>query len=79
MGIFYRSKHELVFVWKAEKGAHTNNVQLRQHGRHRTKVWDNAGVNSFGASRDADLADHPTVKPADLVMDAILDCAKRGD
>ena len=40
-------------------------------------MWTYAGVNSFGASRDADLAMHPTVKPVALVADAILDCSKR--
>lgn len=79
MGSLYRSKHELVFVWKSGKGSHTNNVQLGQHGRYRTNVWDYAGVNSFGVARQADLADHPTVKPTDMVMDAILDCTMRED
>jgi DNA modification methylase len=36
-------------------------------------------VNTFSASRDADLAMHPTVKPVALVGDAIRDCSKRGD
>ena len=40
-------------------------------------MWTYAGVNSFGVSRDADLAMHPTVKPVALVADAILDCSKR--
>lgn len=78
MGSFYRSKHELVFVWKSGKGKHCNTIELGRFGRYRTNVWDYAGVNTFGASRNADLADHPTVKPTDMVMDAILDCTKRG-
>lgn len=79
MGSLYRSKHELVFVAKKGKAAHTNNVELGRHGRYRTNVWDYAGVNSFGANRDTDLADHPTVKPTGLVADAIRDVTKRGD
>ena len=79
MGSFYRSKHELVFVWKAKPGAHVNSFGLGDTGRYRTNVWDYAGVNSFGASRDADLAMHPTVKPVALVGDAIRDCSRRGD
>jgi DNA modification methylase len=79
MGSLYRSKHELVFVAKKGKATHTNNVELGRHGRYRTNVWDYAGVNSFGANRDSDLADHPTVKPAALVADAIRDVTKRGD
>ena len=79
MGSFYRSKHELVFVWKVRSGRHINSFGLGDTGRYRTNVWDYAGVNSFGASREADLAMHPTVKPVALIGDAIRDCSKRGD
>ena len=50
MGSFYRSKHELVFVFKVGTAPHINNVELGQHGRYRTNVWNYAGVNTFGAS-----------------------------
>ncbi len=40
MGSFYRSKHELVFIWKNGTAPHTNTFELGQHGRHRTNVWD---------------------------------------
>jgi DNA modification methylase len=43
----------------------------------RSNVWNYAGANSFGKSRDAELAMHPTVKPLSLVADAILDCSAR--
>ena len=78
MGSLYRSKHELVAVFKAGTAPHINNVELGRHGRYRSNVWDYAGVNSFGAERDAALAMHPTVKPVALVEDAILDCSRRG-
>lgn len=78
MGAFYRSKHELVSVFKAGTGPHINNVELGTYGRNRTNVWDYAGVNSFGGDRDAQLALHPTVKPVAMVADAILDCSRRG-
>ena len=77
MGTLYRSQHELVFVFKSGRGPHINNVQLGKHGRYRTNVWTYAGANAFGASRDDDLAMHPTVKPVGLVADAILDCSNR--
>ncbi len=77
MGSLYRSQHEFVFVFKSGTAPHINNVELGKHGRYRTNVWSYAGVNSFGARRDADLAMHPTVKPVALVADAILDCSKR--
>jgi len=77
MGSLYRSQHELVFVFKAGTAPHINNVELGQHGRYRTNVWHNAGANAFSATREDDLAMHPTVKPVALVADAILDCSKR--
>ncbi|MCK1314481.1 MULTISPECIES: DNA methyltransferase [unclassified Bradyrhizobium] len=79
MGSFYRSKHELVFVYKVGQGPHVNTIELGKHGRYRTNVWDYAGINGFGASRAAELDMHPTVKPTALVIDAIKDCSRRGD
>jgi DNA modification methylase len=78
MGSFYRSKHELVFVWKSGTAAHINNFELGQHGRHRSHVWDYAGVNTMRAGRRDELVMHPTVKPTALVTDAIKDCSRRG-
>jgi hypothetical protein len=78
MGSLYRSKHELVFVFKNGSATHINNVELGRHGRNRTNVWDYAGVNSLRDGRLEELAMHPTVKPVALVADAILDCSKRG-
>jgi DNA modification methylase len=79
MGTFYRSKHELVFVWKVGTAPHTNSFGLGDTGRYRTNVWDYAGISSISASRSDDLAMHPTVKPVAMVADAIRDCSKRGD
>ena len=79
MGSLYRSKHELVAIFKKPGAAHVNNVALGKHGRNRTNVWDYAGVNSFGAGREADLVDHPTVKPTALVADALMDVSHRGE
>lgn len=77
MGSFYRSQHELILVFQNGKGSHVNNVELGKHGRYRTNVWHYAGVNSFG-SEQKNLKMHPTVKPVELVRDAILDASKRG-
>ena len=70
MGSLYRSKHELVFVYRVGKAPHFNAVELGRHGRNRTNVWDYASVNSMAGSRREDLALHPTVKPTALVADA---------
>jgi DNA modification methylase len=78
MGAFYRSKHELVFVYKIGDAEHVNTFGLGGGGRYRTNVWDYAGVSSMGSDRDEALSMHPTVKPTALVADAIRDCSRRG-
>jgi DNA modification methylase len=79
MGSFYRSKHELVFVFKVGAAPHTNTVGLGDTGRYRTNVWDYAGVNSLRSGRAEELAMHPTVKPVALLADAIMDCTRRDE
>jgi DNA modification methylase len=76
MGTFYRSQHELVFVFKVGTAAHTNTFGLGGSGRYRTNVWSYPGVNSFGKGQ-GDLNLHPTVKPVAMVADAIKDVTKR--
>jgi DNA modification methylase len=77
MGTFYRSKHELVFVWKNGTAPHINTFELGQYGRSRSNVWDYAGVNSLKPGRLEELSMHPTVKPVALVADAMKDCSRR--
>lgn len=77
MGSFYRSQHELVFVWKNGTAPHLNTVELGKNGRYRTNIWNYRGATKTGA--DAELAMHPTVKPVPMIMDAIKDTSKRGD
>ena len=79
MGSLYRSRHELVFVFRVGSAPHFNAVELGRHGRNRTNVWDYPSVNSMAGSRREDLALHPTVKPTALVADAIQDVTRRGD
>ena len=78
MGTFYRSKHEMVFVFKVGSGPHLNTFGLGEGGRHRTNVWDYAGATAMTKARMEELAMHPTVKPVALVADAILDVTRRG-
>jgi len=77
MGSLYRSRHELVFIFKNGTSTHINNVQLGKNGRYRTNVWEYPGVNSLRKDRMEELTLHPTVKPINLVADAIKDCSKR--
>ena len=79
MGSFYRSKHELVVVFKVGTAPHINNVELGRHGRNRTNVWDYAGVNTFRPGRIDELAMHPTVKPVALIADVIKDASRRSN
>jgi DNA modification methylase len=78
-GTFYRSKHELIFVFKKGTARHVKSFGLGEAGRPRSDVWDYPGVSSIGPSRLEELAMHPTVKPTRLVADAIKDCSRRGD
>ena len=79
MGSLYRSQHEMIFIFKYGSAAHINNVELGKHGRYRTNVWTYAGVNAFGKGRDEALAMHPTVKPTQMIADAILDVTAQND
>jgi DNA modification methylase len=78
MGTFYRSKHEMIFVWKVGSAPHTNTFGLGDKGRYRTNVWSYPGVNTFKSDRMAEIGSHPTVKPVALVSDAIRDVSHRG-
>jgi DNA modification methylase len=77
MGSFYRSGHELVFVFKVGDAPHINNFGLGERGRYRTNVWQYPSPQSRASSSDL-LSLHPTVKPVSLVADAIKDCSRRG-
>lgn len=70
IGSFYRSRHELVFVFKNGKGTHRNNVMLGRFGRNRTNVWEYAGVSALSKQGDEGnvFALHPTVKPVALIV-----------
>lgn len=76
MGSFYRSQHELVFVFKNGKAPHVNNFGLGEHGRYRTNVWNYPMVYANDQHQIEGHA-HPTVKPLSLIMDAIYDCSSR--
>lgn len=79
MGAFYRSKYELIFAFKHGTAPHINTFELGQHGRYRTNIWNYKGMNSRGNNRDELLALHPTVKPVQMIADAIRDVSGRRD
>ncbi|MEA2907853.1 MAG: hypothetical protein QOI12_5240 [Alphaproteobacteria bacterium] len=78
MGSLYRSKHELIFVFKVGRKPHINNVALGKWGRHRANVWDYVGQNALNGTKKSKLSLHPTVKPVAMIADAIRDCSNRG-
>ena len=79
MGTFYRSRHELIFVFKKGRTPHINTFELGQHGRYRTNVWEYKGVNTMRKGRMDELELHPTVKPVQMIADAIKDVSGRRD
>lgn len=79
MGTFYRSRHELIFAFKKGDAPHINTFELGQHGRYRTNVWQYRGVNTMRPGRMEELEMHPTVKPVQMIADAIRDVSGRGD
>lgn len=79
MGSFYRSRHEMIFAFKAGRAPHVNSFGLGEGGRYRTNVWEYRGISSGGAGRLEQLALHPTVKPVAMIADAMRDCSERGD
>jgi DNA modification methylase len=81
MGSFYRSAHELIFLFKNGEASHRNNIQLGKYGRYRTNVWKYPSANTFSRSGpEGDLlALHPTPKPVALIADAIKDSTRRGE
>lgn len=79
MGTFYRSQHELIYVWKVGTAPHVNAFRLGETGRYRTNVWNYEGMSGFNRERDAALTAHPTVKPVAMVADAIRDVSRRGE
>lgn len=79
MGSLYRSKHELVLLFKNGTAPHTNNVELGKHGRYRSNVWEYPAASALGKRGKSDLDLHPTVKPVRMIADAIKDCSNTGD
>ncbi len=78
MGTFYRSRHEIIFAFKSGTARHINTFELGQHGRYRTNVWEYRGVNTLKRDRMDELALHPTVKPVQMIADAMKDVSNRG-
>ena len=79
MGSLYRSAYELLPVFCKGDTPAINNVQLGKHGRDRSNVHSYPGANQRGSSASRALADHPTPKNVEHIVDLLLDVSHRGD
>jgi DNA modification methylase len=69
----------LLPLYKKGQEPHINNIKLGKNGRYRSNLWTYPGASSLGSDARRGLKDHPTVKPTDMLEDALLDIAHRGD
>ena len=79
MGSLYRSQHELLPLFKKGEAPHVNNIALGKRGRHRSNVWTYPGASSLGSDARKGLQDHPTVKPTEMLQEALIDLTNRGE
>lgn len=79
LGSLYRSRHELIGLYKSGDAPHTNNILLGRHGRNRSNVIFAPGANTFSKDRQKALESHPTSKPPGLLADFILDTTAPGE
>lgn len=81
MGSFYRSQHELAFIFAKGGASSRNNIQLGRFGRSRSNVWSYPSAASLARTSEEGnpLAMHPTVKPLVLIGDILLDASVKGD
>ncbi len=81
MGSFYRSQHELVFVFKTVRINTETTYSLGEMAEIEQTSGSHPAANHFGRSGDEGniLHAHPTPKPVKMVADAILDCTAPGD
>ncbi len=79
LGSFYRSQHELCFIYQNGTGKHINNINLGKDGRNRSNVWNYAGMNTSTKDAQELRKLHSTVKPTGMLMDIILDATNVGN
>lgn len=79
MGSLYRSRHEMICVFKHGTAPHCNNIELGKYGRNRTNVWEYPAVRMQSRLSKGDPLLHPTVKPVGLLADILLDASRPGE
>lgn len=79
MGSLYRSRHEMICVFKRGSAPHCNNIELGKYGRNRTNVWEYPAVRAQSRLSKGEPLLHPTVKPVGLLADVLLDASRPGE
>jgi DNA modification methylase len=78
-GLLYRNQHELVGIFRVDKGVELAKTDVQRSGRSRSNVWRHTGGSTFQMRSRNDSNSHLSVKPVALVVDAIKDCTRRGE
>jgi hypothetical protein len=78
-GSFYRSEHELVFVFERPGPSLASWRRVASPGGRRSNVWNHAAVEAVDAGRLSKAAIPRAPMHVGLVADAITDCSRRGE
>jgi len=77
LSTFYQNQHELIFVFQKGTGKYTRNFSIKNY---RTNVWEYPGQSHFNWAKLQGIDRvHPTMKPIQLIADAIQDCSNEND
>jgi DNA modification methylase len=79
LGSFYRSQHEHFPLFKKGRAPHVNNIRNCEAGRSRSNVWEYRSATSLDATTSSGIKEHPTIKPSEMLKDALLDVTNAGD
>lgn len=79
MGSQYRSRHEMIALFKNGRAKHQNNIQLGKNGRYRTNVWEYPAVRACNPESLELLRFHPTTKCVAMFWDCMLDSSSPND
>ena len=78
LGSFYRSKHELVFIWKNGDAPHVNTFRTRTTRSTSYKCLGLSWNFEHGGRSAPRVSDASNGEAGALVVDAIKDCSHRG-
>jgi DNA modification methylase len=79
LGSFYRSQFEEFPIFKKGSAPHINNIKNCEAGRSRSNVWEYSCATSLDATTSSGVKEHPTIKPSEMLKDALLDVTNVGD